>query len=58
MIEPTVDHPQGRPDTTVHPGYLGYLLQVAVDFGNDIGVDTGQLSAMVEALTSPVDGLE
>jgi len=58
MIEPTVDQPQGRPDTTIHPGYLGYLVQAAIDFGNEIGVGPGQLSGMIEVLTSPVDGLE
>jgi len=58
MIAPTVEHPQGSPETTIHPGYLGYLMKAAIDFGNELGVDPGQLSTMVEVLTSPVDGLE
>jgi hypothetical protein len=58
MIAPTVDHPQGRPETIMQPGYLGYLMQAAIDFGNDIGVEPWQVNAMVEVFISPVDGLE
>lgn len=54
MMAPTVDKPQ----TDSQPGYLGYLMQAALDFGNDLGVDPGQVSGMLEILLSPVDGLE
>lgn len=63
MIEPTVDHPPGRPETTMQPVYLGYLIQAAVEFGNDLGisrhsVDLQKMNAMADLFLSPVDSLE
>jgi len=63
MIAPTVEHPQGSPETTMQPVFLGYLIQAAVEFGNDLGisrhsVDLQKMNVIADVCLSPVDDLE
>jgi len=58
MIALTVINPHGRPEITMQPVYLGYLMQAAIEFGNDIGVEPWEVNAMAAVFLSPVDNLE
>lgn len=54
MVEMTI-RGQSSPQTSSQLAYVDCLVQWAVCFADEIGIDPGQVSALIEAMLSPVD---